>query len=450
MGKLYRRWTPEQEYLLPPSPHDWLPGDHLAYFVLDLVKELDLSAIETVYQAKDPRGTQPYDPRLLTTLWLYALCVGIYSSRRIERATHDDVAFRMLAAEAHPDHTRLSEFRRVHHAALAGLFCQVLRLCARTGLVKLGTVALDGTKLSANASLHKAMSHERLVQREAELARQVAALLARAESTDQAEDERLGVGVKEVDVPAELARRETRLARIREARAALEAEAQAAWEAEQAATESDPGDEPPASQPAAELPSHRVPHDADGRPKPTAQRNFTDPDSRVMKRGKAFVQGYNGQLAVCGEHQIIVAQALTNQPPDVQHLPAVLARIEASLGQRPQQALADNGYWSAANAAWLAGQGIDGYLATGREQHGDSPRAEVVGSGAKAEMRAKLASAAGRAVYARRKAMVEPVFGQLKEARGFRRLQRRGLEQAQSEWALLCTAHNVLKLWRSR
>lgn len=456
MGKRYRSWTPDQEYLLPPSPHDWLPADHLAYFVLDLVKELDLSALEAVYQAKDPRGTRPYDPRLLTTLWLYALCVGVYSSRRIERATHEDIAFRMLAAEAHPDHTRLSEFRRVHHVALAGLFVQVLRLCAHAGLVKLGNVALDGTKLPANASLHKAMSHERLVQREAELAQQVAELLARAESTDQAEDERLGAGVKDVDVPAELARRETRQARLREAKAALEAEAKAAWEAAQPAAEAEASDAPDdaepqstASQPEPQLPSHRVPHDDQGRPTPKAQRNFTDPDSRVMKRGKAFVQGYNGQAAVCGERQIIVAQALTNQPPDVQHLPAVIAQIEANLGQRPERALADNGYWSAANAAWLAGQGIDGYLATGRDKHGGSPPGEVAGQGAKADMRAKLASAAGKAVYALRKAIVEPVFGQLKEARGFRRLQRRGLAQAQSEWALLCTAHNVLKLWRA-
>lgn len=446
MGKHYRRWTPDQEYLLPPSPQDWLPAGHLAYFVLDLVEELDLSGIEAVYQAKDPRGTPPYDPRLLTALWLYGLCVGLYSSRRIERATCEDVAFRLLAAGAHPDHTRLSEFRRQHHEALAGLFLQVLRLCAAAGLVKLGNVALDGTKLPANASLHKAMSYERLVKSEAELAAQVAELLGRAAAVDQAEDERLGVGVQEADLPAELARRETRLARIRAAKAALEAESAAAWAAEEAPAEEEPGAE--REEP---LPAHHPPHDREGRPTPAAQRNFTDPDSRVMKRGKGFVQGYNGQAAVCGERQVIVAQALTNQSPDTRHLPALLAQVAVNLGLRPAQVLADNGYWSAANAAWLEAHQIDGYLACGRDKHGPAspPPPAGEGSGAKAAMRAKLASAAGQAVYRQRKAIVEPVFGQVKEARGFRRLQRRGLAQARSEWALLCTAHNLLKLWRA-
>jgi hypothetical protein len=283
-------------------------------------------------------------------------------------------------------------------------------------------------------------------------------LLARAESTDQAEDERLGVGRRELDVPAELVRREDRLARIREAKAALEAEAKNAWQAKTAwqaerGTDEERVDEAPqspASQPEPQLPAHRVPHDAQGAPTPRAQRNFTDSDSRLMKRGQAFVQGYNDQAAVCGEQQIIVACALTNQSPDVEHLPAVVARIEANLGQRPERVLADNGYWSAANAAWLAAQGIDGYLATGRDRHGGSAPAEVAGGGAQAQMRAKLASTAGHAVYALRKVIVEPVFGQLKEARGFRRLARRGLAQARSEWALLCTVHNVLKLWRAR
>jgi transposase len=450
MGKLYRQWTPDQDYLLPQSPRDWLPAEHLVYFVLDVVAELDLSAIDAAYQAKDPRGTQPYDPRLMTALWLYGLSQGIYSSRRIERATHEDVAFRVLAADAHPDHSRISEFRRVHHQALRGLFTQVLRLCQAAGLVKLGQVALDGTKLAANASKHRAMSYDRMGKTEAELAAEVEALLARAESADQAEDERLGVGVREVDVPAELARRETRLTRIRQAKAALEAEAQAAREAERKETEHNKEGEPEPEQ-QAPLPAHRVPHDDAGRPDAKAQRNFTDPDSRILKRDKTYLQGYNGQAAVAGEQQIIVAQALTNQAPDVQHLVPLTQQIERNLGQPPERLLADSGYWSAGNAGWLAEAGIDGYVATGRERKEPDPKPSGTPAGvARAEMRAKLTSPEGQAVYARRKCIVEPVFGQLREARGFKRLARRGIEQARSEWALLCTVHNLLKLFRAR
>ncbi len=442
MSKPYRPWRPDQDYLLPPSPREWLPDGHLVYFLLDVVAELDLSAIEAVYQAKDPRGTVPYDPRLMVALWLYGLSQGVYSSRRLERATYEDVGFRVLAGEAHPDHTRLSEFRRVHHAALAELFTQVLRLCQQAGLVKLGQVALDGTKLAANASKHKAMSYDRLSKSEAELQAEVKALLARAESSDQADDERLGVGVGDDDVPAELARREARLERIREAKAALEAEARAAREAE----ESDALEPPEAERP---LPSHQVPHDRAGRPTDKAQRNFTDRDSRIMKRDKTFLQGYNGQAAVDSAHQIIVAHGLTNQSPDQQHLVPLMQRVERELGERPECLLADNGYWSADNATWLAEAGIDGYLATGREGKATDLAVATTPAGeAKAAMRAKLARPEGKAVYARRKAIVEPVFEQLREARGFKRLARRGLDQARSEWALLCTVHNLLKLFR--
>lgn len=443
MSKRYRPWTPDQDYLLPPSPREWLPNGHLVYFLLDVVAELDLSAIETTYQRKDPRGTRPYDPRLMVALWLYGLSQGVYSSRRLERATYEDVGFRVLAGEAHPDHTRLSEFRRVHHLALGELFTQVLRLCQQAGLVKLGQVALDGTKLAANASKHKAMSYDRMAKAEAELAAEVEALLARAESSDQADDERFGVGVTEADVPPELARREARLARIREAKAALEAEAHEARVAAQEEVEPPPEEDRP-------LPSHQVPHDREGRPTGKAQRNFTDPDSRIMKRDKTYLQGYNGQAAVTAEHQIIVAHGLTNQSPDQQHLAPMVERIEHQVGERPECLVADNGYWSAENANYLREADIDGYLATGRE--GKPPPATTAttpAAAAKDAMRAKLKSPEGHAIYARRKAIVEPVFGQLREARGFKRLARRGLEQARSEWALLCTVHNLLKLFRA-
>lgn len=495
MSKSYREWTPTQRYLLPPSPSEWLSANHLVYFLLDLGEQLDVSGIESKYQAKDARGERPYDPRMMTLLLLYGYAVGMASSRKLERATYEIVPVRVLCAEEHPDHTRISEFRRAHLKELTRLFVQVLRLCQKAKLVKLGHVSLDGTKVKASASKHKAMSHERMQKTEAELEKEVRELLRRAEEADRDDDERHGKGNRGDDIPSELGRREERLRRIREAKAELEAEAAAARarelaeraaEAEEKAEEAE-GEELASAEkkaernrseyaamderarelaqsagmpepdttprPLTELPSHQVPHTAAGAPTGKAQRNFTDAESRIMERGGEYLQGYNGQAVVDDAHQVIVAQAVTNQAPDAQHLPAMLAQAEANCGRAPRVMTADNGYWSEENARYCEERGVEAYIATGRLKHGETaptvrgrPPADL---DAKGRMRRRLATKKGRAIYARRKVIVEPVFGQTKQARGLRSFLLRGIDKVRGEWSLICTGHNLLKLYQA-
>lgn len=446
MSKTFRPFEPKQKFLLPPSPEDWLPEGHLAYFVQDVVGELNLEALFKHYE-REARGAPPHHPQMMVGLLLYAYCVGVASSRKIERKTYEDVAFRVLAAGQHPDHTRVSEFRRIHSGVLAGLFKQVLQLCIEAGLVKLGHVSLDGTKLKANASKRKAMSYARMKEREAELAKKVAELLAAAEAADAEEDAKYGKGKRGDELPKELQRAESRLAKIREAKAALEAEAQAAREKEQKDK-----DDPPSGT-SAELPSHQVPHKADGTPTDKAQRNFTDPESRIQKTGEGFIQGYNAQAVVDEAAQVIVAHALTNQSPDAQHLRPLAEQVEENCGGRPKKLSADNGYFSEANAQALEALDIDGYLATGRQKHGEVPKPPrgrpPAGLTRKERMARNLRTKRGRTEYAKRKRIVEPVFGQIKAARGLRQLMRRGVAAAQDEWSLICTTHNLLKLYRA-
>jgi len=488
--KRYRTWDPDEPYLFPPSPREWLPSNHLVFFVLDVVAHVDLGAIEEAVQSRDPRGVRPYDPRMMVALLVYGYCVGIVSSRRLERAAHDQVPLRVLTGAQQPDHSRISAFRRRHLQALEGLFIQVLRMCQEAGLVKLGRVAPDGTKMEANASKHKAMSYERMKKSEAELAAEVQALLGEAERTDQAEDETYGRDRRGDELPAELARRESRLAKIREAKQKLEAEAAAsrarelaerardararsngppedpdgrrAERTEQAATEAahraaqkarDAGEPGVDLRPreATELPSHQVPATAEGDPKAKAQRNFTDPDSRIMKQGTGFVQGFNAQAAVDEHAQIIVAQAVTHQPPDAEHLTPLLERIAQACGDLPQTALADAGYWSEQNVVECERRGVEALIPPDRIRHGasltgaaDAPTTDRP----KDRMRQRLRTLEGRAAYARRKTTVEPVFGQIKQARGLRRFLLRGLESVRAEWSLICATHNLLKLFR--
>lgn len=486
MRKSYRPWTPLQPYLLPPSPTEWLPEGHLAYFILEVVEELDLSAIEDMIAAKDPRGERPYAPRMLLALLLYGYCVGVFSSRKMAQATYEDVAFRVLAGGAHPHFTTVNEFRRVYWEAIARLFVQGLRLCERAGLVKLGHVALDGAKILANASKHKAMSYQRMEEEAARLRAQVEALLKRADEVDQQEDERYGAGVDPWQIPEELKRRETRLARIQAAKAELEreaAEARAAAlreladgqrekaadptvdeaERSRAATRAakseaqadklDGGDDDGPDGTGTDLPQHRVPVKPDGTPKPEAQRNFTDPDSRIMVKGGAFVQAYNAQVVVDGAAQVIVAQAVTNQPPDPEHLIPLLNRVIDNVGRAPDRMSADTGYYADANVAHCERAEVDAYIAVGRLAHGDAvepPRpTEEPAPTRKGRMRTKLQSFFGRAIYARRKVIVEPVFGQIQAAQGFRRFSVRGLTKVRNEWSLVCLAHNLLKLFRA-
>ncbi len=488
--KRYREWTPEQTFLLPPSPSEWLPEDDLAYFMLDVVQTLDLSMIERELQAKDSRGTRPYDPRMMVALLLYGYCTGVMSSRKLERATYRDVAFRVLAGGHHPDHDTLANFRRQFREPLQDLFVQSVQLAQRAGLVKLGRVALDGSKVQGNASKHKAMSYERMVKAEARLTKEIDELLEQAEQCDQEEDSRYGKGKRVEEIPAELRRREQRLEKLRQAKAALEAEAvrtrvaeleQRAEEAEDKAAQAEqPGkrqklqerakaaqtqadelrerhdiddDPPPPSSPADALPSHRVPAKADGSPKPKAQRSFTDPDSRIMKSGGTYLQGYNGQAVVDEYEQIIVANAVTNQPPDVEHFIPMHEQVRENCGRYPDKSLADAGYWSEANADFCEAREIDPYIATGRLRRGE--RAPPIRGrppkdlSAKQRMARKLRTKKGQRNYARRKAIVEPPFGHIKEIRGLRRFLTRGIDNVSTEWSLACTAHNLLKLFRS-
>ena len=424
MPKTFRPYEPDQLLLMPPSLADWVPEDHLARFVGDVVASLDLRTIEETYT--EERGYPPYHPRLMVTLLLYAYCTGVYSSRKIGRQVIDSVAFRFLAAGNTPDFRTISEFRRRHGPALAALFEQVLLLCRQAGLVKLGRVAIDGTKIKANASKHKAMSYGRMKQEETRLRQEVAELLRRAEVADRDEDAHYGAERSGDELPAELARRESRLRMIAAAKAALEAEARAA-----AVERKDPDAPPP----------------------DRAQRNFTDPESKIQKSGDGFVQGYNAQLAVA-DGQIIVAQHVTPAPLDVHQALPALRRIKQTLRTVPKVLLGDGGYWSDANVRTLEGQGIEVLIATQRRRRGHHAPPELAPRGRPPQgltpqqrMERRLATARGRRLYALRKMLVEPVFGQIKHARGFRQFLRRGLARVGEEWALICSAHNLLKLF---
>ena len=454
--KTFKPYTPDQLLLLPPALQDWLPEGHLALFISDVVDEaLDLAPILATYETGDGRGQPPYHPALMVKLLVYAYCTGKPSSRQIERATYEEVPYRVLAADQHPDHDTLAAFRQQHLEALAGLFLQVLDLCRRAGLVMLGHVALDGTKVLANASKHKAMSYGRMSEAERKLEAEVAALLAQAQQVDAAEDAQYGKGRRGDELPAELARRESRLAKIHAAKAALEAEARA--EAAQAAAAAHA--KLAERQRQAETTSRkrkghppRVPDPTQATPAPKAQRNFTDPDSRIMKDGatKSFVQAYNAQAAVDGRAQVIVAAAVTQEANDKQQLVPMLGQVIANVGEAPAVASADSGYFSEAAVTDATLAAIDLYVAVDRQKHGEAPRAPVADDGTViGAMRAKLASGAGHAVYALRKTIVEPVFGQIKGPRAFRRFAFRGFGKVQAEWRLICLTHNLLKLFRA-
>jgi transposase len=447
--KPYRPYTPKQAFLFPPSPTEWLPDDHLAHFVMDVVGQLDLSAIHSRCQKTDPRGTQPYHPLMMTSLLVYGYCVGVASSRKIEKSTYESVAFRVIAGGEHPDHTRISEFRRVHLNDLADLFFQVLALAKKAALVKLGNVALDGTKVKANASKHKAMSYDRMGKDAARLRQKVKELLAAAEAADAREDAEFGKGHKGDELPEDLRRAETRLARIKQLKAELEAEAH--QQDEERSKHDDDLPPPPAETP---LPSHKIPRTKDGGIDPKAQRNFTDPESRIMKSSEGFVQAYNCQAVVDEEHQIIVAQAVTNQAPDVEHLMPMLAQTVANCGAIPDNFLADAGYFSESNVCEVMKWGADPFIPPRRQKHSQEPQ-PVLGRppddlSIKERMLRKLATKAGRAIYALRKKIVEPVFGQIKEARGMRRFLLRGILKVRGEWSLMTLSHNLLKIYRAQ
>ena len=447
MSKTYRAWDVDQPLLLPPSVQELVPAGHVAHFVRNLVRDsLDLSAILDEY--RELRGYPPYHPAMMTALLLYAYCQGVYSSRRIAQACEQRVDLMAVTALQRPDFRTISDFRRRHLPALGALFGQVLALCEQAGLVKLGHVALDGTKLQANASKHKAMSYGRMKQRAAELAAEVQQWLEQADAADATEDEALGRERRGDELPAWVTNKQKRLAKMREAMAALEAEAAASAEADKPQPPPPPDDGPGASPPS-ETPADEGPDSPPAATPPDkAQRNFTDPESRIMKTADGFEQAYNAQAAVDADSQVIVATGLTNAGNDKQQVVPMIDEVQANSGRVPKELSADSGYCSEANLEELAERGIRGYVATGRQKHGKS---SATGKGAKAgsrvrEMSRRLKQGGHRSRYRLRKQTVEPVFGQIKAARGFRQFLLRGLVKVTEEWRLVCTAHNLLKL----
>jgi transposase len=424
MAKTFRTYLPEQNLLLPASLREWLPDDHLSYFVSDVVDQLDLSAIESVYEEED-RGQPPYHPRMMTKILLYGYCVGVFSSRRIQKRLVEDVAFRVLAAGNQPDFRTIADFRKLHLKALEEMFQQMLRLTLETGMMKLGRVAVDGSKVKGNASKHKAMSYGRMKETEKRLREEVRKLLNQAKAADKEEDSRYGRDRRGDELPEELQRRETRIARIREAKHALEERAR-----EQAKSE---GKDPEKAQPTKK-----------------AQYNFTDPESRMLKGPDGFLQGYNTQIAVEPVFQLIVGQRVTQAANDKQQMVPLIEAIEEQSGQKPEGVLADNGYCSDENLKYLARKRMEGFVATGKQKHGERrepcKRGPLPREASRVErMERKLETKVGAAIYATRKSIVEPVFGQIKQARGFRQFLLRGIEKVRSEWALICMTHNLLK-----
>ena len=351
MSKTCLPYDPDQQLLLPQALQEWLPEDHLAYFISDIVDQLDLSEITARYE-QERRGGPPYNPRMMVKVLLYGYCIGVPSSRRMAQRLHEDIAFRVLAANNTPDFRTISDFRKDHLAALSGLFLQVLVFCQRAGLVKLGHVALDGTKVRANASRHKAMSYKRMKEREAQLQGEVDELLRRAQEVDEEEDRRYGKDKRGDELPEELAFREGRLEKIREAMAALEAEAQAQADAAEAEGKDHPG----------------VPEDK-------AQRNFTGPESRIMPAsgGRDFLQAYNCQAVVDHEHQVIVATRATNVSSDKQLAVVMIGEVIANTGTVPKEVSADAGYYSATAVAGLQALGTDPFVAPEKTRHGTRP-----------------------------------------------------------------------------
>ena len=443
MSKHFRTDHLDQGLLFPPSLHDWLPEGHLARFIVDVIEELDLDSIYQSYKG-DGRGMAAYPPLMMVRVLLYGYCRGVVSSRKIQRATFEDVAFRYLPADTHPDHATIAAFRQRHLEALAGLFVQVLQICQKAGLVKLGHVAIDGTKIKANASKHKAMSYDRMDETTRRLRQEVDELLRNAATADAAEDAQHGKGRRGDELPAELARRESRLEKIRAAKADLEREAKEKAEkarveaeakiAERREKEARTGKKAGGHDP-------QVPDPEQAKPEPKAQRNFTDPESRIMPDGAnkgSYVQSFNAQAAVDSQAQVIVAAEVTQQTNDSEQLVPMIKQVVANAGKKPIAVSADAGYWSAANVSDAGVAGVDLYIATGRQKHGEKeatangPPPE--GATPKEAMAHKLRTEAGKSIYKMRKAIVEPVFGQTKEWRGFRRFSFRGLGRVGLEW----------------
>ena len=441
---------PDQIFLLPPDPSEWLPEDHLAYQLIDLVGELDLSEFLSSY-SQDGRGAPAFSPKMMVALFLYAWMHDVYSSRKIELLCHQDVGGRVICGGNLPDHRSINRFRQIHNAALEGLFDQSVRLCQQSGMVSLSSVAIDGSKIEANASKRKAMSYARMVTDEEKIKAQIKDYFRRAAEEDAAEDALYGPDKTGRELPDHLRTRQGRLAKIREAKATLEAEAKAAAEAKEREREAKvaaAGGKLAGKKP-------KIDHS----PKLSAQKSFTDPESRIMKNGKgAFIQGYNGQIAVDADRQIIVACALSQQAADVVHIVPLVDQIFVRTGFKPNRVMADGGYFSSENMLALDAHGIEVLIPPDRERCGtpDNPAPPMAADELAAmkpidQMRHRVSTQHGREAYAKRKTIVEPVFGQMKGATGnpgFMSFLRRGLQKCTSEWHCVCASHNLLKYLR--
>lgn len=444
MSKTYRPYEPDQLFLMPPSLTDWLPATHMVYFVREILDTIDLSPITAVYEDEE-RGYPPYNPKMMTGILLYGYCNGITSSRKLARHCQEDVAFRVLAANNQPDHRTIGDFRKIHLSSLQHLFVEVLQLCQKAGLVKFGHIALDGTKIKANASKHKAMSYGRMKTDIARLKNEISDLLQEAEETDTREDQKYGTDKRGDELPEELARRETRLARIKEAKRALEAEAH-----------DNKNDDKPGPPSAKVMPMAKVKIETDPRTgkehvADQAQRNFTDPESRIMPYQKTMVQGYNAQVAVDSAHQIIVATDVSTCPTDDSLLPYMVTQLP----KKPRLISADAGYSvTEKNIKYLKNRRIDAYIAIKGEKRSPSqcafPRGRIPADlTVKERMKRKLLTKKGRRVYARRKCIAEPPIGQIKHVQGFRQFSLRGHLKVRAEWFLVTATHNLRKLFKA-
>lgn len=483
MSATYLSWNHGQTFLLPPSPDDWLPEDHLARFVLEVVERLDLSAIYVDIESdRAPQGRSNYPPPLMVALLLYAYMTGTMSSRQIERKSHEDIGYRFLCGNLHPSYRTIAEFRRRHLSHLGGLFEQTVRLCMEAGLVELELVAIDGTKILANASKRKAMSYGRMKKEKARLKTKISELLEEAERIDAAEDREYGERDALPRVRAELksakARRdfidrqmkaleeEARKARaqaLREQADGLEERAREVEEADPSEAKrkrtnakkrrekaDDLDDDPPPPPAGTDVPSAEPPVTPDGEPKPRAQRNFTDPDSRIMVHDGSFVQAFNAQAAVDGAHQVIVANAVGNKAPDTHYFKPMVRRTVDVVGREPSECVADAGYWSELNVSVDDHPDVDVYIAVDRMAHGPAPPTAPSGgdeADLREKMKAKTESPEGRKRLIKRRVTAEPPFGHIKEQRRFRRFSMRGLEKARGEWAFVTAAHNLVKLF---
>jgi transposase len=459
--KNYRAWDAEHSCQEPISPRDALPEDDLAFFLLDLVPQLDLTPFHQYY-AQELRGQPPFDVTMMVTLLVYAYSVGVCSSRKIAAACERNLAFRAIVGDDPPDFRTISDFRKIHLAAFRPLFLEVLRLAGALGMVKLGNLSTDGTKMGANASRHKAMSYGYMNKEITRLELEIERLLEQAEQLDAEQDAALG-SRRGDELPDELKRREQRLAKIQEAKARLETEARTKAEEEQRRSD----EEQARRQAEGRRRRGKEPAPIDPTPDDKAQTNFTDSEAKIMKQSnKGFDYSYNAQAVVDSAEQIIVAAEVTSAANDKQQAvpmaQAALANIDAADIERPTGAdglatpivnTADTGYFSEKAVDTLEKMGIDPHVAIGRQKHHESPvESEPAPPSAEAsaeeKMRYKLRTAAGKALYAARKHIVEPVFGQIKSVRGIRKFLLRGLEKVSAEWQLICLTHNLLKIWR--